>query len=134
MPSSVPVVAAVISSNDDLSEVLIVRRGPGQSGAGYWEFPGGKVEGSESPIQALQREILEELEMKIEVGDLIGEETYDYPNKRIRLMVYFAFVEDRSLRLTEHDKALWLRPDNIKIEELSPADRPFVTLIQALRK
>lgn len=127
------VVAAVITRvADPEKRILIVRRGPGQSGAGHWEFPGGKVERGESPEQALVREIEEELSLPIKVGRFLGEVEHTYPSKVIRLRVYWAETPHDDLKLTEHDDAKWVLPEEIKIDELSEADRPFVS--QLLRK
>lgn len=129
--SAIPilVVAAVIHRAHMPAEILIVRRGPGQSGAGFWEFPGGKVERGESPEQALRREIEEELGIAIKVQDLVGEEVHHYPTKSIRLRVYKAETLQESLTLSEHDDFKWTRPENIQIDQLSAADRPFVSKI-----
>ncbi|KHD89631.1 MAG: DNA mismatch repair protein MutT [Bdellovibrio sp. ArHS] len=123
----VVVVAAVIRRfADPEKRILIVRRGPEQSGAGFWEFPGGKVEMDESSEQALQREIEEELGIAIRVGDFIGEEDFLYPTKLIRLRVYWAETQERDLVLTEHDAFRWCLPEEISLSDLSEADRPFV--------
>lgn len=124
------VVAAVIRHvQDPQKKVLVVRRGPGQSGAGAWEFPGGKVEVGETPEEALIREIHEELGLDITVGECLGEQDFIYPTKTIRLRVYWALTAKTSLVLTEHDAFVWSLPEEICVEDLSPADRPFVELI-----
>lgn len=124
------VVAAVIKhSLGDDTKVLIVRRGSGQTGAGFWEFPGGKVEPGESPEQALIREIQEELGLTIRVGDLVGELDFAYPSKNIRLRVYWAEKQQGELFLVEHDDFKWCDPQEIPVGDLSEADRPFVAKI-----
>ncbi|MFV8257824.1 (deoxy)nucleoside triphosphate pyrophosphohydrolase [Bdellovibrio bacteriovorus] len=125
------VVAAVIQRQEDPEgRILVVRRGPEQSGAGFWEFPGGKVEAGEAPEQALVREITEELALDIRVHELIGEEDFSYPSKTIRLRVYWASVRGgEDLVLTEHDAFKWQRPEEIDVMSLSAADRPFVEKI-----
>jgi mutator protein MutT len=129
--SAVPVlvVAAVIHLAHAPEKILIVRRGPGQSGAGFWEFPGGKVELGESPEQALHREIEEELGIQIKVQALVGEELHHYPTKSIRLRLYQAETLQEKLTLTDHDDFKWCKPAEIPIDELSAADRPFVSKI-----
>lgn len=107
-------------------EVLIVRRGPGQAGAGAWEFPGGKVDPGETPEAALSREILEELGVKIKVGACLGEEIYLYPHRPIRLRLYWATIESGEIVLSEHDRQQWLAPSHLIVEELSAADQIFV--------
>ncbi|MDG0816348.1 (deoxy)nucleoside triphosphate pyrophosphohydrolase [Bdellovibrio svalbardensis] len=125
------VVAALIQRDfDPEKKILIVRRGPGQSGAGFWEFPGGKVEIGEDPKLALVREIDEELGLKIRVGDLLGEQDFAYPSKVIRLRVYWVLSSHDDLELREHDALKWCSPHEIVVEELSAADRPFVELIK----
>lgn len=124
------VVAALIRRYADPERrILVVRRGPGQSGAGFWEFPGGKVERGESPEQALIREIDEELALSIRVGDLLGEADFAYPAKLIRLRVYWAENFQGTIQLVEHDAFKWCLPEEIVVDELSEADRPFVEKI-----
>lgn len=120
------VAAVLLAPLTEGRKILIVRRGPGQSGAGFWEFPGGKVEPGESPEQALIREIDEELNLHIRVKDLLGEEVFDYPSKSIRLRVYKSEILSGALKLIEHDSYKWVLPEDIQVEELSAADRPFV--------
>lgn len=124
------VVAALIRlTSDPEGRILIVRRGPGQSGAGFWEFPGGKVDPGETPEQALVREIDEELSLPIRVESLLGENVFAYPAKTIRLRVYWAQATTGDFQLTEHDAAKWCLPEEIIESELSEADRPFVKWI-----
>ncbi len=127
MTQPVHVVAAVIfRTHDSEKKILTVRRGPDQSGAGAWEFPGGKVEAGESPIQALKREIEEELGLSVHVRDYIGEVVHDYPAKSIRLSVYWAETEKEELVLVDHDAFKWSLPEEIQSADLSAADRPFL--------
>lgn len=129
--SPVLVVAAVIQRDFDLDKkILIVQRGSGQSGAGFWEFPGGKVELGESPEQALIREIDEELGISIRVGELIDEMQYTYPSKTIRLRVYWASTSENHIELREHEALKWCWPHEVNAMELSAADRPFLDRIQ----
>lgn len=128
------VVAAVISRfGDPEGKVLLVRRGPGQSGAGFWEFPGGKVEVGESDEQALIREIDEELSLSVKILSFIGEVEHSYPSKKICLRVYLCEAPHGELVLSEHDAHKWILPAQILTEELSEADRPFVKKIMSLR-
>ncbi|WP_413291300.1 (deoxy)nucleoside triphosphate pyrophosphohydrolase [Bdellovibrio sp. HCB337] len=111
-------------------KVLIVRRGPGNSGAGFWEFPGGKVEPGESPEQALQREILEEVGVRIKVEEHLGENVHQYPGKKIRLNFYWAKLPAETLNLTEHDASQMIKPEDLDVSILSEADRPIVEVIR----
>lgn len=126
----VAVVAAVIRRWQGAQlQVLLVRRGPGQSGAGDWEFPGGKVERNESPQEALAREIEEELGLEIQVKEKVGENTFSYPHRAIQLSLYWAEIRGGELRLSEHDAYEWLLPTEIETGKLSAADQPFVKLL-----
>lgn len=125
------VAAAIHRSLDPEKKVLIVRRGPGQSGAGIWEFPGGKIEPGESPEQALVREIEEELAVHVRVQSLVGEVEHQYPGKLIRLRVYRAELGPGEILLSEHDGLQWLKPEDISLELLSEADRPFVSKLRS---
>lgn len=125
------VVAAVIEKAHQADDrILIVRRGPFQSGSGFWEFPGGKVEDGETAEQALIREIQEELGVAITVKDFVGELDFSYPTKTIRLRVYKAVTDLVGFRLTEHDDFKWMKPAEIDIQELSEADRPFIEMLK----
>ena len=128
----IDVVAAVIYHKKKYEgKYLIVRRGPDQSGAGFWEFPGGKVEPHESQEDALKREIKEELNLDIQIESFLTEILHDYPSKTIRLLVYLCSVEDdREMVLEEHDLYLWQTPQEINLETLSAADRPVIKLLR----
>ena len=101
---SIKVVAAVIIDN---KKVFATQRGYGEY-KDWWEFPGGKIEAGESPEEALKREILEELDTKIEVGALIKAVEYDYPNFHLSMLCYQARIISGSLILKEHENAKWL--------------------------
>lgn len=129
------VVAAVIQREFPVDgKVLIVKRGQNQSGAGDWEFPGGKVEEGETLEEALIREIQEELGIQIRVSELLGENRHHYPSKVIWLKVYRAFTSQEAINLTEHDDFKWCHPEDICIDELSAADRPFVEILLSEKK
>lgn len=124
------VVAALIQrSFDPKGPILLVRRGPDMSGAGQWEFPGGKVEDGELEAEALVREIEEELSLEVTVGDMLGEGTHHYPNKSIHLKIYWTEILSGDLLLTEHDAYRWVEAKHIVESDLSPADRPFLEKI-----
>jgi mutator protein MutT len=126
-PKTLLVVAAVIRQlHDSDQKVLIVRRGPKQSGAGMWEFPGGKVEPGESAEAAIAREIMEELSMQIEVGPLVGEESFHQSERILCLRVYEAYVKTAALKITEHDAFQWVKLSELDVQILLEPDRPFV--------
>lgn len=117
------VTAAIILKD---GKVLITRRAPGENLAGSWEFPGGKIEPGETPEECLARELLEELDVHVTVGDKLGESIYDYENGSIRLIAYFADIFDGEINLTVHDAYTWEAPDNLSRYNFAPADIPLV--------
>lgn len=104
---TVRVVAAVIRSED---KIFATARGYGEF-KGQWEFPGGKIEPSETPQEALVREIQEELDVKIEVGDLIDTIEYDYPSFHLSMDCFWCIVTDGEITLKEAEDARWLSKD-----------------------
>ena len=128
----VRVVAAVIKSVNDNGEPIIfaTKRGYGDFKGG-WEFPGGKIEGSETPEEALMREIMEELETKIVVGKLIDTIEYDYPTFLLSMDCFWSEIISGDLVLNEHEDARWLKKDDLSKVDWLPAD---ITLVDKIRK
>lgn len=129
--SSIPieVVALALQKAAD-KKYLLARRGPGQSGAGHWEFPGGKVEKGESEKAALVREIDEELAFKINTDNLVfvAEQTFRYPEKLVNLKLW-KLVSDQTefdFKLSEHDQIAWCTPAEMRLYPLSPGDVFFI--------
>lgn len=123
----IKVVAAIIVENN---KIFATQRGYGDFKGG-WEFPGGKIEARELPQEALVREIREELDTEIEVGDLIDTIEYDYPNFHLSMECYWAKVTSGDLVLKEHAAAKWLTRDELDSVEWLPAD---ITLIDKIKK
>lgn len=109
MVKTIEVVAAVIRDND---KIFATQRGYGEFKDG-WEFPGGKMEAGETPKQALVREINEELDTDIEVGELIDTVEYDYPQFHLTMHCFFCTVKSGNLVLKEHEAAKWLKKDQL---------------------
>ena len=117
MPT-IQVVAAIIIRN---GEVFATQRGYGEW-KGWWEFPGGKIEPGECPQEALKREIKEELDADIAVGDLLDTVEWDYPTFHLTMHCYVCTLESESLNLNEHSDAAWLTKDTLESVKWLPAD------------
>lgn len=122
----VKVVAAIIR---DGNKIFATQRGYGDFKGG-WEFPGGKIEAEETPQEALIREIKEELETKIVVGELIDTIEYDYPTFHLSMDCFWAEIVSGDLVLKEHEAAKWLTKDELDSVEWLPAD---ITLIEKIK-
>jgi 8-oxo-dGTP diphosphatase len=129
---TIRVVAAVIKAKNEKDEPIIfaTQRGYGDLKGG-WEFPGGKIEEGETPQEALKREILEELDSKISVGDLIDTIEYDYPTFHLSMDCFWCEIVEGKLVLKEHEAARWLDRESLDDVEWLPAD---ITLIDLIRK
>ena len=128
---TIRVVAAVIKAENQEGEPMIfaTQRGYGDYKDG-WEFPGGKIEKGETPQQALVREIQEELDTLIQVGDLIDTIEYDYPTFHLSMDCFWSQILKGDLVLKEHEAARWLTKETIDEVDWLPAD---VTLIDKVR-
>ena len=128
---TVKVVAAIIC--DDMKEknkIFATARGYGDLKGG-WEFPGGKVEPGETSQQALIREIIEELDTEIKVGELIDTVEYDYPTFHLSMDCFWAEVKAGHLELKEAEAAKWLTKNQLDSIDWLPAD---ILLIDQIRK
>lgn len=125
---TIQVVAAIIVEEGRL---FATQRGYGDF-KDYWEFPGGKIEPGETPEEALRREILEELDTHVEVGDLLTTVDYDYPQFHLTLHCYRCWIIHGPLLLKEHEAAVWIELD--KLEQLNwlPADLQILPLCRAM--
>jgi len=128
LANDIHVVGAVIIEN---GLVLCAQRGQDQNLAGLWEFPGGKIEPGESPTAALEREIAEELDCTIEVGDLITTTTHEYEFGVINLTTFYCQLISGKPATSEHASIRWLRPEELLAIEWAPADVPAVQCIRA---
>lgn len=128
---TIKVVAAVIKLEDKMEETKIfaTQRGYGEF-KGDWEFPGGKLEQGETPEQALKREIMEELDTEIEVGELIDTIEYDYPNFHLSMQCFWCSVVKGDLVLKEHEASKWLTKDTLDTVKWLQADIGIVNTIK----
>lgn len=120
----VDVVGAVIFNEQN--EVLCALRSQAMSLPGLWEFPGGKIESGETPQESLIREIHEELDCTITVGDLVADATHEYPTVIVRLITYNASIVDGTPTPKEHERLLWLPIEQLMKLEWAPADLPTI--------
>ena len=116
-------VTAAILLQDD--RVLIAQRRAGDKLANKWEFPGGTVEKGETPEQCLKREMKEEFEVDVMVGECIGESIYDYDHGSIRLLAYRTYWIGGEIDLKVHDDYKWVLVNQLNRYDLAPADIPI---------
>ena len=127
---TIKVVAAVIcDSIKDKKQILATARGYGEF-KGQWEFPGGKIEKGETPQQALVREIKEELEVNINVGELIDTIEYDYPAFHLSMDCFWAEIICGQIVLKEAEDAKWLTIDKLNSVKWLPADVALISCIK----
>jgi 8-oxo-dGTP diphosphatase len=107
-------------------KILIAKRNAHDRLANMWEFPGGKVEPGESPEVCLKREIREELQIDITVGDLFGEIFHNNEHGSIRLIAYWATCDGFGITPVVHDAYAWVALDELDNYEFVPADMYFV--------
>lgn len=125
---TVEVVAAVIQNSN---YIFATQRGYGEFKDG-WEFPGGKIEKGETLQQALIREIREELETEIKIGDLIETVEYDYPEFHLIMHCFLCTIKSGQLVLREHQAAKWLSEGDLDSVAWLPADRIILKKIKAV--
>lgn len=124
---NIEVVAAVIKKED---KIFITRRGYGEF-IDMWEFPGGKIEPCESQEEALKREIREELELDINVGEFLTTVEYDYPNFHLTMHCFICDIVGGEISLNVHNDAKWVTLEELDSQNWIPAD---IDVVEALKK
>ena len=124
---TIRVVAAIII---DDNKVFATQRGYGDLKGG-WEFPGGKIEEGETPEEALVREIKEELNVEVEVGELLDTVEYDYPTFHLSMDCFICSIKSGEIVLNEHSAARWLTTETLESVDWLPAD---VGLVAGIRE
>lgn len=119
---TIRVVAAIIVHEN---QVFATQRGYGDFKGG-WEFPGGKIEQGETSQEALVREIKEELDTEIEVGELLETVEYDYPEFHLSMDCFFCSIKSGELVLKEHEAARWLTKETLDSVDWLPADKGLI--------
>lgn len=126
---TIEVAAAIITHN---GRVFATQRGYGEFKDG-WELPGGKMEPGETPQQALVREIQEELDTEIEVGELVETVEYDYPGFHLTMHCFLCTIRSGDLVLKEHEAARWLTREELDDVDWLPADVKVVEKLRLLQ-
>lgn len=122
-------VAAAIAISD--GKVLVTRRAAGQKLAGYWEFPGGKLEPGEDVQTCIVRELEEELGVSSTAGEVLTTSEYTYPGGAISLIAVEVSLHSTDFTLTVHDEYAWKAPTELLELNLAPADTPIAEYIRA---
>ena len=119
---TIRVAAAVIR---DGNRYLATQRGYGPW-KDWWEFPGGKIEEGETPEEALEREIREELDLAVDVGEKLAQVEYDYPEFHLSMGCYLCRIRSGHMMLLEHENAKWLAAEELDTVNWLPADRQII--------
>ena len=120
------VTAAVIERS---GRILIARRKKGDRMEGKWEFPGGKLEGNESPEECLCRELHEEFGIEAEIGDFLLSSPYEYSHLKIELLAFRATYISGDFNLNDHDEIRWVLPSELGRYDLAGADVPVADIL-----
>ena len=123
---SIEVVAAIIKKGD---RIFATQRGYGDW-KDWWEFPGGKMEPGETPVQALRREIREELDTEITVDQFLTTIEWDYPQFHLTMHCYLCSLVNDALHLNEHEAARWLGASDLHTVRWLPADDQLLPLLR----
>lgn len=127
MKKRIQVTGAVLTRN---GLILAAQRGKSKNQGGLWEFPGGKIEPGETPEEALQRELHEELRCDANVGEFIATTEFEYDFGIVELSTYFCTLNGSEPQLTEHEQIKWLHASELTQLEWAPADIPTVKLLE----
>lgn len=125
-PSSRKLIVAGLITRED-GAVLITQRRADQAHALAWEFPGGKIEAGESPVQALARELREELGAEVRVGRIWDALHHDYGAFEIIMLVYHCeLAPGQEARCVEVNDLAWCVPGELERYDILPADAPLI--------
>ena len=122
------VTAAIIESDDKI--LIAQRKSEDDIFGGLWEFPGGKIENGETPEECMARELMEELEIKVEVGTLITSNKHRYPNGIFELLAFRVKHICGNFVLNDHDEIKWITIDEISDFEFPPANTPIINYLK----
>ena len=119
----IEVVCGIIKKGD---KIFIAKKRKEKSLAGYWEFPGGKIENFESAEEALKRELYEELGMKVKVLNRVTTNMHNYDEFRVNLIAYLCEFREASYKMTDHDQYAWIDKKEFNNYKMAPADLPII--------
>ena len=119
------VVAAVIEEN---GAFLVTRRQKGVHLAGLWEFPGGKIDEGETHSRALSREIREELDVDVDVGELVFHVTHEYEDRAVALYFYKCRLLGTPRPLLGQQMQ-WVPREGLDMLGFPPADEALIRLL-----
>ena len=122
----IEVVAAVLKNE---GKVFCAQRNNEGPLAKKWEFPGGKIEHGETCKQALKRELFEELNLEVKVGDFILTVKHQYPTFFITMHAFYCDIDTRCIDLNEHIDSKWLEPNELLQLDWAEADIPIIKMI-----
>lgn len=128
MKKHVNVVGAVLLN--EKNHVFCALRSSTMSLPNLWEFPGGKIEEGEQPEETLQRELMEELQIQVEVRTKVESTYYEYDTFSIQLTTYYSKITSGIPKLTEHADFKWMSAESLHTLEWAPADIPAVEKVQ----
>ena len=114
-------------------ELLIAQRPEGKALAGRWEFPGGKIDGKESELEALRRELREELGIEMGAARPLMRLNATYPGREIELSLWVVDAYDGTPRGLDGQQLKWVAPGALYAQDILEADRPFIDALQTLR-
>ena len=120
--------AAIIIKNN---LIFLARRGPSKKLAGFWEFPGGKIEANESPQQCLERELKEELGVSSTAKNIFFESVFEYDHGKFKIIAILTDLHSKEFTLSSHDKVEWVPITELFNFKLLPADIPIAQKILA---
>ena len=128
MNRMIDVAAAVIV--DEKDRIFIARKRKGLPLEGMWEFPGGKIEQGETAAEAIERELMEEMGVRVEPEGLLGENVHHYDEFSVRLIAHYARIVEGQIKLSDHDMCEWVSMDDLNDYVMEPADEPLKQIIQ----
>jgi len=127
MKDIIKVTAAILEKD---GQIIIAQRKSSDHLSGLWEFPGGKIEPGETPEECLARELKEEFDIDVEVGELLGSNVHHYDHISIELMAYRASWVSGAITMNDHKAYRWVTVDQLTEYEFAPADVPFVEILR----